>query len=118
MIRSIEITAAVVNSKVYEAILMQAVESVRGGHSFSSSLSQSEEIPRIMVQMIKVGEETGELSTILKTLANFYQREVTNSVDTLVSLIEPIMIVVLGVGVGILLASILVPIYNIASSIS
>mgnify|MGYP001591521337 CR=1 FL=1 len=54
-----------------------------------------------MVQMIKVGEETGELGNILKTMAKFYEREMINAVDTLVSLIEPVMIVALGLGVGI-----------------
>jgi type IV pilus assembly protein PilC len=67
--------------------------------------------------MIKVGEETGSVTNILKTLARFYKREVDEAVDTLVGLIEPVMIVVLGVGVGVLLSAILIPIYNIASSI-
>jgi type IV pilus assembly protein PilC len=67
--------------------------------------------------MVKVGEETGELSTILKTLAVFYKREADSMVDTMVGLIEPIMIVLLAVGVGFLLASVLVPIYNITASI-
>jgi type IV pilus assembly protein PilC len=67
--------------------------------------------------MIRVGEETGELGNILKTLSKFYQREVINSVDTLVDLIEPVMIVLLGLGVGFLLASVLIPIYNISSGI-
>ncbi|MEN9582653.1 MAG: hypothetical protein RL641_607, partial [Candidatus Parcubacteria bacterium] len=57
------------------------------------------------------------LGQILRTMAHFYKREVDDIVDTLVGLIEPIMIVVLGIGVGVLLSSILVPIYNIASSI-
>jgi type IV pilus assembly protein PilC len=70
-----------------------------------------------MVQMIRVGEESGEVGSILKTLANFYHREVTNAVDTLVDLIEPIMIVALGLGVGVLLASVLIPIYSVSSSI-
>ena len=70
----------------------------------------------MMTQMVKVGEETGELGTILKSLSKFYQREVVNSVDTLVGLIEPVMIVSLGLGVGVLLAAVLMPIYNIASS--
>jgi type IV pilus assembly protein PilC len=76
------------------------------------------EIPGIMVQMVLVGEETGSLGTILKTLTDFYKREVDDAVDTLVSLIEPVMIVVLGVGVGILLVSVLMPIYNLAGGIS
>ena len=82
----------------------------------SDAFARSDEIPRIMVQMIKVGEETGELGSILKTVAKFYSREVTQAVDSLVSLIEPLMIVVLGGGVAVLLASVLIPIYNIASS--
>jgi type IV pilus assembly protein PilC len=63
-----------------------------------------------------VGEETGQLSGILKTLAKFYQREVVAAVDTLVDLIEPLMIVLLGLGVGFLLASVLIPIYNVSAS--
>ena len=70
----------------------------------------------MLVQMIKIGEESGELGSILGTMAHFYQREVINAVDTLVSLIEPVMIVLLGIGVGILLASVLIPIYDIANS--
>ena len=62
-------------------------------------------------------EETGELGHILETLAGFYQREVENSIDTIVNLIEPVMIVLLGLGVGILLSAILLPIYNISSAI-
>ena len=69
-----------------------------------------------MIQMMKVGEESGELGSILKTLAKFYAREVTTAVDALVDLIEPAMIVCLGVGVAILLASVLIPIYNVASA--
>jgi type II secretory pathway component PulF len=65
--------------------------------------------------MIKIGEETGNTGHILEVMAKFYRREVNNSIDTLVGLIEPIMIVSLAVGVAFLLAAVLVPIYNIAS---
>ncbi len=115
ILRALEITSAVVENRIYKAILDRTLTEVKGGSSLSNSFSQYKEIPGIMVQMIKVGEETGELGNILKTLAKFYQREVNTAVDTLVGLIEPIMIVALGAGVGILLASVLMPIYNIAS---
>ncbi len=118
MVRSIEITASIVGNDIYERILTDSLQAVKGGSSFSTSLSQYQEIPTIMTTMIKVGEETGELGTIMDTMAKFYRREVTNAVDTLVGLIEPIMIVTLGVGVGILLAAVLMPIYNVAGSIS
>lgn len=117
MIKSLELTADVVDSKVYEGILRNATELVKGGRPLSDALSSSDEIPGIMVQMVKIGEETGELGSILDTLAKFYQREVVNAVDTLVDLIEPVMIVSLGLGVAFLLASVLIPIYNISSSI-
>lgn len=118
IIRSIEITAKIVGSRVYQTILEQSAEEVKSGSSFSDALGKHQDVPQIMVQMVKVGEETGGLSNILKTLAHFYKREVDDAVDTLVGLIEPIMIVVLGLGVGVLLVSVLVPIYNIASGIA
>ncbi|MEK7610013.1 MAG: type II secretion system F family protein [Patescibacteria group bacterium] len=117
MVRSIELTSTVINNRIYQEIMNEAGEAVKGGKTLSESLSNNpHEIPGIMVQMMKVGEESGELGNILKTVAKFYAREVTTAVDSLVSLIEPIMIVFLGGAVAILLASILVPIYNIASA--
>ncbi len=117
ILRALEITSSVVDNKIYREILDRTLIEVKGGAALSTSLGQHEEIPGMMVQMIKVGEETGELGSILKTLAKFYQREVIGAVDTLVSLIEPAMIVALGLGVGVLLASVLMPIYNVANSI-
>ncbi len=116
MVRAIEVTSAVVGNEIYRRILEECVVAVESGSSFSKALSQYEDIPGILVQMVRVGEETGEVGSILKTMANFYRREVINAVDTLVSLIEPVMIVFLGLGVGVLLASVLIPIYNIANS--
>ncbi len=117
MIKALELTADVVDSKVYEKVLYGSLELVKGGRPLSDALAQFPEVPGIMVQMTKIGEETGELGHILDTLAKFYQREVVNAVDTLVDLIEPVMIVALGLGVAFLLASVLIPIYNISSSI-
>ncbi len=117
IIRALEITSKVVGSKVYRTILEACTEDVKAGKSFSDALGKHEHVPQIMVQMVKVGEETGGLANILKTLAHFYKREVDDAVDTLIGLIEPVMIIVLGLGVGVLLVSVLMPIYNIASSI-
>ncbi len=116
MIRSLELTSTVIDNSIYNKILSDAVESVKAGKTVSESLSGNGEIPGIMIQMIKVGEESGELANILKTLARFYSREVSTAVDGLVDLIEPAMIVFLGLGVAVLLASVLIPIYNVASA--
>lgn len=115
-VRSLEISASVVGNSIFEKILTDAANDVKGGVSMSESFAKHPEIPNILIQMIRVGEETGELSFIMKTVAKFYKREVDNAVDTLVGLIEPAMIVVLGAGVALLLSAILIPIYNIAST--
>jgi len=117
IVRSIELTSAVVGNRVFENILKDVSESVKGGSSLSDAFSKHKEVPAIMPGMIKVGEETGSLGNILKTLGRFYSREVNEAVDTLVGLIEPVMIVILGLGVGILLSAVLMPIYNIAGGI-
>jgi len=117
IIKVIENTADVVDNEIYRGILMTAAEEVRAGKSVSDSLVGYDEIPNIMIQMIKIGEETGEMGMILETLSKFYEREVNNSVDALVSLIEPAMIVMLALGVGVLLTSVLMPIYNVSSTI-
>lgn len=117
MVKAIEVTSAVVDNDIYKEVLNDTLVAVKGGSSLSQSFSQHQEyIPSMLSQMIRVGEETGELGSIFKTMARFYQREVINTVDTIVGLIEPVMIVTLGLGVGVLLASVLIPIYEIANS--
>ncbi len=117
VVRTLEITGEVVGNAVFRDILRDTVEEVKGGNSMSSAFAKHEEIPAIMVQMIKVGEETGSIGKILNTLASFYGREVVGAVETLIGLIEPAMIVLLGVGVGGLLMSVMIPIYNVAGNI-
>ncbi|MFA6392707.1 MAG: type II secretion system F family protein [Candidatus Paceibacterota bacterium] len=117
IIRALELTSIVVGNRVYEDLLKDALEKVKGGSSLSEAFSSYPEIPSIMSGMVRVGEETGSLGSILKTLGKFYSREVNEAVDTLVGLIEPMMIVALGLGVGLLLTSVLMPIYNIAGGI-
>lgn len=116
ILRGLEITANVVEDATYERILGLAAADVKAGLPVSEALRKYPEIPGIVVAMIKIGEETGNMGEILETMARFYRREVNNAVDTMVDLIEPLMIVVLAVGVAGLLAAILVPIYNLASS--
>ena len=117
IIRAMELTSVIVGNRVYEDIIKDATEKIKGGNSLSIAFSGSSDIPAIMVGMIHVGEETGSLGSILKTLGRFYGREVNEAVDTMVSLIEPAMIVGLGLGVGLLLTSVLMPIYTIAGGI-
>ncbi|MBP7770714.1 MAG: type II secretion system F family protein [Candidatus Pacebacteria bacterium] len=119
VVRALEITAEVVENDVYEGILHEATEQVKGGLPLSQAMARYSpgDIPAIFAQMIQIGEETGEMGTLLERLAKFYNREVNAAVDTLVSLIEPALIVALALGVGFLLAAVLLPIYNTASAL-
>lgn len=116
MVQALEVTADVVDNLVYKEIIEYTLSEVKAGRSFSDAIGEFSEVPGVLSQMAKVGDETGSLATILSTLSLFYRREVNNAVDTLIGLIEPAMIVALGLGVGVLLASVLMPIYNLTNS--
>lgn len=116
MVQALEVTSDVVDNLVFKEVIQSALFEVKGGRSFADSIAEYPEIPTVLSQMVRVGEETGSLSEIMTTLANFYRREVYQAVDTLIGLIEPAMIVMLGLGVGVLLASVLMPIYNLTNS--
>ena len=117
MVQALEVTADVVDNEVFKEIITNTLLEVKSGRSFADTIGEYPEIPGVMSQMAKVGEETGNLADILKTLAKFYEREVNNSVDNMIGLIEPAMIVLLGLGVATLLASVLMPIYNLTNTI-
>ncbi len=117
IVQALEVTSDVVGNLVYKEIIDTAINDVKAGRSFADAISEYPEIPGVLAQMVKVGEETGSLAEIIGTLAVFYRREVNNAVDSLIGLIEPAMIVVLGLGVGVLLASVLMPIYNMTGNI-
>lgn len=114
-VRTLELTADVVGNEIYKQIITGTIDAVKGGASISEGFSRYEEMPGLVVQMIKVGEESGKLSFVLKTLANFYKKEIDNAISTLMSMIEPAMIILLGFGVGFLIAGILGPIYNLSA---
>lgn len=116
ILKALELTRDVVDNRIFLQAINKSIEDVKGGSPISVAFEKHEQFPNILIQMMRVGEETGNLGEILATLAKFYQREVTNAVDTLVDMIEPVMIILLAVGVGTLLASVLVPIYNISST--
>lgn len=117
MVRSLEITARVVDDKTYRVILTEALAAVKAGSPLSTALEDRKEIPKMMVQMIKVGEETGELGQILQKVAVLYQHEVSETISSIISLIEPAMIVSLGLAVGVVFASVLIPVYQIAGNV-
>ena len=117
VVRALEVASAVSGNAVYENILAKAAQEVQSGSTISAAFARHEEMPGILVQIIRIGEETGEVGSILKTLSDFYHRDVNDLTDSVISLIEPAIIVLLGGSVGTVLASVLIPIYNISTSI-
>jgi type IV pilus assembly protein PilC len=114
---ALEITASAIGNRVIEKELRQAAIEVRNGKQLSEPLSTSPHFPKIVPQMIAIGEETGQIDTILIKVADFYEEEVGVMVDSLSSIIEPLMIVVLGGMVGLIAASVMGPIASLSQNI-
>lgn len=111
---ALKITSSAVGNTVFREEIVNISDKVRGGDSLSLPISKSYLFPDIAGQMIKVGEQTGEIDSMLDSLANYYEEEVDNTVKGLSTLIEPVIIVFMGVVVAFILISIMAPIYNIS----
>lgn len=114
---ALDVTGAALGNKVIEKELKAAAEDVRNGKPLSEPISQSKHFPPIVAQMLMVGEETGQLDTVLTKIADFYEEEVTVLIDGLAAIIEPIMIIFLGIGVGFIAASVMGPIANLSKNV-
>ncbi|HPM08593.1 MAG TPA: type II secretion system F family protein [Candidatus Pacearchaeota archaeon] len=116
--QSLEITADVVSNVVYKDIVLEMRDEVRRGSPMSAVLmSYPEIIPPLLTQMVVVGERTGNLEQALTKVVNFYQEEVWRTTDNLISLIEPILIVVLGIAVMLFAVSVFFPIFSTMNQI-
>lgn len=115
ILQALQVTGEVVGNTVFQEIILQAKEDVRVGNTLSSSLAKHKEIPVLVSQMIATGEQTGSLDSILKKMSQFYSKEIDSTVETLPTLIEPILLLVIAGGVAVLMMAILMPIYNIAN---
>ena len=114
---ALEVTGAALGNKVIEKELKEAGEAVRNGKPLSQPISQSKHFPPIVAQMLLVGEETGQIDTVLTKIADFYEEEVSVLIDGLAAIIEPVMIIFLGGAVGLIAASVMGPIANLSKNI-
>jgi type IV pilus assembly protein PilC len=114
---SLDVTGAAIGNKVIEAELRAAAKEVQSGKQLSQPLSRSKHFPPIVSQMLMVGEETGQIDTVLVKIADFYEEEVEVLIDGLAAIIEPVMIIFLGAGVGLIAASVMGPIANLSKNI-
>jgi len=114
---ALEVTGGAIGNKVLQSELEEAAKEVKNGKQLSEPLSKSKFFPPIVSQMLAVGEETGQIDTILVKVADFYEEEVETMIDGLSSLIEPLMIIVLGSIVGLIAASVMGPIASLSKNI-
>lgn len=110
-------TADVTGNAIYKNAILKVTNYVEKGVTIADSMSTSSLFPTVLTQMTKIGEETGKLDESLLKVSEYFEREVDQSIKTLTSALEPIIIIALGVGVAFLIVSIITPIYNLTSSI-
>jgi len=114
---ALDVTGAAIGNRVIQEELKAAADAVRGGKQLSEPISHSKHFPPIVAQMLMVGEETGQIDTVLAKIADFYDEEVEVLIDGLAAIIEPIMIIFLGAGVGFIAASVMGPIADLSKNI-
>lgn len=117
VLEALDVTSRAVGNVVYEKALKDAAEEVKNGATLSSVIDKSPLFPAIVPQMLAVGEETGQTDTVLVKVADFYEEEVDVAIEGLSSIIEPVMIVVMGGMVGLIAASVMGPIAGLAQNI-
>jgi len=113
---ALKIVSGVMDNWIYREACMRVREGVESGESLARIFKRETIFPPIVAQMARVGERTGRLVEILKKLSEFYDREVNEAVKGLVSLIEPAIMVMLGLGVAVMVSAILLPIYNMSGA--
>lgn len=115
VLEALRIVGDTLGSRIYKGGVDRVMGRVEKGVSLAESMSTIEEFPQILPQMVSVGEQTGKLDEVLTRLAIYYEAESAQKIKTLTTAIEPLIMVVMGVGVGFLVAAVILPIYNLTS---
>jgi len=116
ILRALEISSEVIGNTLYEESINKAMKKVEAGSGLGKTLKRDENFPIMVAQMIEVGEKTGKIDDILIRLAEFFESEIDSTVKSISSLLEPILMVLMGVGVAILVASVIMPIYGLVQA--
>jgi len=117
ILESIKIVADVTGNLVYKAVLDSAYKGVERGLTLSAQLLNTNVFPKLVGQMIKTGEETGKLDEVLFKLADYFESEADESLKNITTIIEPVILLILGLGVAFLVVSIILPIYQLTTNI-
>jgi type IV pilus assembly protein PilC len=116
-VSALEIVSSVVGNEAWKRLIFETIREVNEGNSITTAFARTKFVPTMVTQMLSVGEETGRLQEVLDRVADFFRREVDSLVAGLVSLIEPIIIVVLGGAVGLMVSAVLLPMYQMTNAV-
>lgn len=117
MVSALEIVSGVMANARWKQLVFETIREVNDGNSIVTAMQREQFVPVMMTQMLGVGEETGRLQEVLQRLSAFFAREIDNLVANMVSLIEPVVMVLLGIGVGVMVSAILLPLYSLSSAV-
>jgi len=115
MLEALKVTSDTIQNEVYRADIVAAAEKVKNGSSVAEALKRSKSFPKIIPQMIAIGEETGSLDKILGKVTDFYQKEVDANIKNLSSLVEPLLMLVIGAAVGFIMVAVMLPVYSLSN---
>ncbi|MFA6504050.1 MAG: type II secretion system F family protein [Patescibacteria group bacterium] len=117
MVQALEIASAVMGNAVWKKLVLETIQEVNDGNSMVTALQRDKSVPLMAVQMLSVGEETGKLEEVLHRVGDFYSRSVANMTANMMTLIEPLIMIVLGLAVGVIVSAIMIPMYNLSSAV-
>ncbi len=117
MLTALKITEQVMPNRVIKEAISKTRDAVTDGKTLAQPLAQSKVFPQLMVDLVKIGEETGDVPAALKNVADTYESELNTALRVTMTLIEPILIILMAVGVGLLLLSVLMPMFKLISNI-
>jgi type IV pilus assembly protein PilC len=118
IIQALELTSNSLSNTVFKNTVLQAKKEVEKGGTLAVPIARSEYFPLIVSQMIAVGEETGEIDSVLEKVSEYYKEEVDNATDNLSSLLEPIMLILMGGAIGFIALAIYMPMFQLSEVMS
>jgi len=116
LVQGLEITAEMVGNTVYRGLILETKEVVEGGGSIGEVFSNNKNVPKMLPQMLETGEDTGRIDDVLTKISEFYTREVNNLIANMMSLLEPFIMITLGVAVGLMITAVIMPMYEISTN--
>jgi type II secretory pathway component PulF len=115
IVGSLKIAGEIVGNAVYKDLIFETMREVEDGNPITTVFARSKEIPVMVTQMLGIGEQTGKIDVILERITDFYTRETENMVRNLTTIMEPLIMLVMGVAVGIMVAAVILPMYSLAT---